>query len=182
MYHPSNGPRSYKPQTKHAERIILPSSSQVYSQIYLWVQRSWETRRKNDFIIFLLSFSHKTLDYRSLQTKAVIELIHAQNDIAFVIVAPFSQFVCKLASCGSVKFQTDAILNNTQKVEVQTCAYCTCTVHMQSYFTTLWLSWLHLRCLMNPCQFDIRWLTTARRNSYQPVLVRIYHNCAILEA
>ena len=41
---------------------------------------------------------------------AVIELIHAQNDIAFVVVAPFTPFVCKLArvavlaSCGSVKF------------------------------------------------------------------------------
>jgi len=46
----------------------------------------------------------------SLQTKAVIELLHAQNDIAFVVVAPFSPLVCKLeraailASCGSVKF------------------------------------------------------------------------------
>jgi len=25
MYHPKNGQRSYKPQTKHAERMILPS-------------------------------------------------------------------------------------------------------------------------------------------------------------
>ena len=46
----------------------------------------------------------------TLQTKAVIELIHAQNDIAFIVVAPFSPFVCKLArvavlaSCGSAKF------------------------------------------------------------------------------
>ena len=37
-------------------------------------------------------------------------------------------------------------------------------------------------CLTNPCQSDIWWLTTARRNSYQPVLVRIYRNSAILEA
>jgi len=34
---------------------------------------------------------------------------------------------------------------------------------------------------MNPCQSDIWWLTTARRKSYQPVLVRIYRNCAIVE-
>ena len=46
----------------------------------------------------------------------------------------------------------------------------------------LWLSWLGSRCLTNPCQSDIWRLTTARRNSYQPVLVRIYRNCAILEA
>ena len=29
--------------------------------------------------------------------KALIELLHAQNDIAFVVVAPFIPFVCKLA-------------------------------------------------------------------------------------
>ena len=53
---------------------------------------------------------------------------------------------------------------------------------MQSHFTAFWLSWLRSRCLTNPCQSDIWWLTTAGRNSYQPVLVRIYRNCAILEA
>jgi len=30
MYHPDNGQGSYKPQNKHAERIILPSSSQKH--------------------------------------------------------------------------------------------------------------------------------------------------------
>ena len=53
---------------------------------------------------------------------------------------------------------------------------------MLSHFTTLWLSWLRSRCLTNPCPSDIWWLTIARRNSHQPVLVRIYRNCAILEA
>jgi len=53
---------------------------------------------------------------------------------------------------------------------------------MQSHFATLWSSWLRSRCLTNPCQSDIWWLTIARRNSYQPVLVSIYRNCAILEA
>ena len=48
------------------------------------------------------------------------------------------------------------------------------------HFTALRLWWLHLRCLPNPCQSDIWWLTTARRNSYQPLLV--YRNCAIVEA
>ena len=45
----------------------------------------------------------------SLQTKAVIELLHAQN-VTSIIVASFNPFVCKLArvvvlaSCGSAKF------------------------------------------------------------------------------
>ena len=60
--------------------------------------------------------------------------------------------------------------------------YCACTVHMLTHFTILCLRWLRSRCLPNLCQSDIWWLTTARRNSYQPVLVCIYHNCAIVEA
>ena len=42
--------------------------------------------------------------------------------------------------------------------------------------------WLCSRCFPNPCQSDISWLTTARRNSYQPVLVRIFRYCAIVKA
>jgi len=34
MYHPDNGQRSYKPQAKHAERMILPSSSQKHLRTY----------------------------------------------------------------------------------------------------------------------------------------------------
>jgi len=34
MYHSDNGQRSYKPQTKHAERMILPGNSQKYLQTY----------------------------------------------------------------------------------------------------------------------------------------------------
>ena len=54
------------------------------------------------------------------------------------------------------------------------CAYCACAVHVQTHFTTLGLWWLRLRCFPNPCESDNWWLTTARRNSYQPVLVRIF--------
>ena len=36
--------------------------------------------------------------------------------------------------------------------------------------------------LTNPSQYDIWWLTTAGRNSYQPVLVCTFRNCAIVEA
>jgi len=49
---------------------------------------------------FFLLFYTKLLKH-SLQTKALIELLHAQNDIAFVVVAPFSLFVCKLARVAS---------------------------------------------------------------------------------
>ena len=35
LYHPNNGQRSYRPQTKHAERMTLPSSTQIYSRTYL---------------------------------------------------------------------------------------------------------------------------------------------------
>ena len=34
----------------------------------------------------------------------------------------------------------------------------------------------------NASQSDIWWLTIARRNVYQPVLVQIYHDCVIMEA
>ena len=53
---------------------------------------------------------------------------------------------------------------------------------MQTHFATLCLWWLRSRCFPNPCQSDIWWLTNARRNSYRPVLVRIFRNCAIVEA
>jgi len=46
MYHPDNSQRIYKPQTKHAERMILPSSSHKQSRTYLWVHGSWETDRR----------------------------------------------------------------------------------------------------------------------------------------
>jgi len=64
MYHPDNGQRNYKPQTKHAERMILPGSSQKYSQHTLeYAGAEKQTAEKSDFVIFLLSsFSYKNLD------------------------------------------------------------------------------------------------------------------------
>jgi len=47
------------------------------------------------FLHFLL-LSHWL--YHSLPTKAVIELVYAQNDIAFITEPPFSPFVHKLAT------------------------------------------------------------------------------------
>ena len=75
---------------------------------------TWELRsrapKESDFVIFfLLSHTKLLTSIRSLQTKTVIELLHAQDDIALIVVAPFNPFVCKLArvavlaSCGSAK-------------------------------------------------------------------------------
>ena len=101
--------------------------------------------RPSDFIAaFFLSFfllsRTKLLTSIAYKTKAVIELIHTQNGIAFVVVAPFSPFVCNwqewwfwlatvLRSSNKMPFLA------TQKVEVQMCAYCACTVHMQTHLT-----------------------------------------------
>ena len=49
------------------------------------------------------------------------------------------------------------------------CIYCACAVHTLTHFNTVCLRWLCSKCLRSPCQSDIWWLTTARRNSYQPV-------------
>ena len=79
-----------------------------------------QTVEKVGFCHLSSFFLIQTLDLHSLQTKADIELLHAQNDIAFVAAAPFSPFACKLArvavlaSCGSTKLEHDAILSNKQ--------------------------------------------------------------------
>ena len=63
MYHLDNGQRSYKPQTKHAKRMILPSSSQntrEHTVEYAGAEK--QTAEKSDLVIFLPSHSYKTLD------------------------------------------------------------------------------------------------------------------------
>jgi len=151
LYYQDNGQRSYKPQIKHAERMILPSSSQKNSRTYLWVRGSWETDRKRSWIssssfFFFLSHSYKTLDEHILQTKAVIELLHAQYDIVFIVVAPFIQFVCKLArvavlaSCSSLKSSNTMPFLTQKKVEVQMCTYFPCAVHIQGGLQPLGIS------------------------------------------
>jgi len=105
--------------------------------------------------------------------KAVIELLHAQNDIAFVVAALFSPFVLArvavLASCGLDLWSSNTTsFWATQKVN--TCAYCACAVHMQTQFTTLCLWSLRSRCLPNPCQSDSWCLTTAMRNLSRPTV------------
>ena len=90
------------PQTKHADRMLLPSSSQKHSQTYLRARGSrWTSRGENsDFVIFfllLLSFSYKTLPKDSLPTKPLVELIYAQVNTAIAVVLAMATFICKLA-------------------------------------------------------------------------------------
>jgi len=53
---------------------------------------------------------HEEGAYKDDPSLAKLTLLHTQNDIAFVVVAPFILFVCKLArvavlaSCDSAKF------------------------------------------------------------------------------
>jgi len=49
-------------------------------------------------------------------------------------------------------------------------------------FCVLCLRWWGSSCLLNLGQSISWWLTTARRNFYQPALVCSYHDCALLEA
>jgi len=64
MYHPDNGPRSYKPQTKHAERMILPSSSQnTRERTVEYAGAEKQTPEKVGFRrLSSFYFSYKTLD------------------------------------------------------------------------------------------------------------------------
>ena len=90
------------------ERYCLAVHKNTCERIFEYAGAEKQTADKSDFIIFFFLLSH-TLDWHSLQTKAVIELLHAQNDIVLIVVAPFSPFVCKLArmvvlaSCSSAK-------------------------------------------------------------------------------
>ena len=86
------------PQTKHADRMILPSSSQKHSQTYLRVRGSrWTCRgEKSDLVIFFLSHN-KILPQDSVPTKALLEFIYAQNKTDFTVVESLSPFVHELA-------------------------------------------------------------------------------------
>ena len=70
--------------------------------------------------------------------------------------APFQPFFPQTGKSGSLKFCHNAILRQKR-------------------------SRFGLKCLLHPCQSDIWWLTTTRRNFSQYVLVWIYCDCAIME-
>ena len=64
MHHPDNGQRSYKPhETKHAERMILPGSSQsTRERTFEYAGTEEQTVEKVGFRHLSSSFSYKTLD------------------------------------------------------------------------------------------------------------------------
>jgi len=59
-----NGQTSYQPQTKHAERMILPSSSQknTHECTFQYMGAEKQTTKKVGFRDLSSSFSYKTLD------------------------------------------------------------------------------------------------------------------------
>ena len=110
MYHPDNCRRSYKPQTKHAERMLLPTSSQKNTRERTLSTRELRNRppKKLDFIvIFFLLLSHTKLltsiVYKLYKADIFIDLTHAQNNINFIIVCKLATVVV-LATCSSAKF------------------------------------------------------------------------------
>ena len=118
-------PKKLQAQTKHADRIILPSSSQKYLRMYFeYVGTEKQTNEKRRISSSSFSsFPYQTLDQHSFQTKAVIELLHAQNDITFIVVAPFSPFVFKLARVvvlASFSSSHNTISSSKRKVKVRT--------------------------------------------------------------
>ena len=90
MYHLDNG---HKPQTKRAERMILPSSSQKYSQhTFEYEGAEKQTAKKFGFHSSSLFLSHTKL-LTIIAYKLLSYILHTQNDIAFVVVAPFNPLV-----------------------------------------------------------------------------------------
>jgi len=65
MYHPDNGPRSYKPQTKHAERMIyyLAVHKNTHEHTVEYAGAEKPTAEKVGFRhLSSFFFSYKTLD------------------------------------------------------------------------------------------------------------------------
>ena len=78
-----------KEATNPKPSMILPSTyKNTCKFIYFeYAGAEKQTTKKVGFCHPSSSFSSKTLDKHRLQTKSVIEVLHAQNDIAFVAVA-----------------------------------------------------------------------------------------------
>jgi len=90
------------PKTKHADRMILPSSSQKYSWMYLRVCRSRESNHYRSPIsssfFFLLLPHTKLLTSIFYQLKQVIELLDALNNITFMVVGLWKHMEWNLMS------------------------------------------------------------------------------------
>jgi len=62
MYHPDNGQRKYKPQTKHAERMILPIAVQKNTHEHTVEYAGAEKQTAEKVGFRHLSSSYKTLE------------------------------------------------------------------------------------------------------------------------
>ena len=83
--------------------------------------------------------------------------MHAQNDIAFVAVTPFSPFVCKLARVA-VLARCSSNTTPYWATHKRSRFRCEPIAHVQftcKHILPLCLWWLHSKCLPNPCQSDI---------------------------
>ena len=120
------------------------------------------------------SFSYKTLVKDSLPTKPILEMIYTQNDTTFAVVLT-------LTSARAAVLATYEV-SNTMPFLRQQKGQGSDLVTRSSHANVLGLRCLQSRCLLNLCHLVIRWLTMARRNFYQPILVQIYCDSTIMEA
>jgi len=65
--------------SKQVEQYCLTGHKNTRESTFECMGAEKQPAERSDFIIFLLSFfAYKTLDWHSLQTKAVIELLHTR--------------------------------------------------------------------------------------------------------
>ena len=171
------GQRSYKPQTKYAGRMILSSSSQKYSFFLL----------SHAKLLTSIAYNYWAASHTEWQELALV-----------IVRSPFSLFVCRLARvvvlarCGSAKSAVLSI-DNRRKLCLFICFEQ--WVHKRSRFRHVpiaraqftWRCIYHSLLMMIAFEVltesDIWWLTTARRNFYQPVFcLYLPYDCAIMEA
>jgi len=105
--------------------------------MYLRVHGSQESRnkslKKSNFILFFPSFSYKTLVKDSLPTKALLELIYTQNNIAFAACGIHLDLLC-LQIDESVSFHWQVSLAVFRQVQTAPHA---CAVYMQHMLHSL---------------------------------------------
>ena len=145
----------------------------------------------SSFFFLLSSFSYKLLTSIAYKLKQILSYfthrtsLSSQQPLSARLSANWQEWRFWLAvvlrSSNTTPFWATNKRSRFRRVPIVH-AQLTCEVAMQTHFITPCLWWLCSRCLPNPSQSDIWWLMTARKNSCQPVLVRIYRNCAIKEA
>ena len=149
-----------------------------------WLLRENEGEMGHSYLIKVCSLQNQSMSYWMVFHFEFTEWICCWNWLMYIYFSTLKMAAWGSGPpSGSAEHTTEVLTRgHFEQQKVQRCAHCTCAVHMQMHFTTLCFWWLCSRCLLNPCQSDIWWLTTARRNFYHAVLIRIYHDCAIMEA